>query len=100
MIQKIKSKLILLAYFLLALALAFLVFAIVKELSAEKTGFTKGEKLPIPEEEGPPKFNLSDNVEITQKDCANQCKTFENNPEDLKYCQNYCLAKGFPINSL
>ncbi len=95
-----KSKLIILAYFLLAAALAFLVFAIVRELSTGKAGFSKGEKLPIPEEEGPPKFNLSDNVEITQKDCANQCKSFENNPEDLKYCQNYCLAKSLPTNSL
>jgi len=94
MIQKIKSKLILLAYFLLAMALAFLVFTIVRELSTEKAGFTKGKKLPIPEEEGPPKFSLSDNIEITQKDCTNQCHDFNNNPEDLKYCQNYCLAKN------
>lgn len=94
-----KSKLIILAYFLLAAALAFLVFAIVRELSTGKAGFSKGEKLPIPvEEENQPKFNLSDNVEITQKDCANQCKTFENNPEDLKYCQNYCSA--FPKGTL
>ena len=98
MIQKIKSKLILLVYLLLAVALAFLVFAIVKELSTEKSGFTKGEKLPIPEEKILPNFNLSDNIEITQKDCANQCKTFENDPEDLKYCQNYCSSfpKGTP----
>ncbi len=77
-------------YFVLALALVFLVYLIVRELMTKEDGFTKGKKLPVQNEEVQPTFNLSDNIEITQKDCLNQCRYFQNNPEDLKYCQKFC----------
>jgi hypothetical protein len=97
MFQKIKSKLTTLLYFFLIILLALCVFLIVRELATQENGFTQGQKLPVENEKIEPAFNLSDNIEITQKDCANNCQPFNHNPVDLEFCQKSCRDKGFLI---
>jgi hypothetical protein len=97
--MRFRTKIILSLYALSIILLAFLVYYIVAERHANPSGFAGKKTSPVFLEEeikSEPTFKLSDNIEVTQKDCAAQCQTFKNNPLDLQYCQNFCKGKGFP----
>lgn len=92
MSAKIKKILMIFSYVSLVALLVFLVYEIIKEKAALRTGFTKEQAIQkkMDEQKNAPKFNLSDNVEVTKTDCLNFCQKFKNNSEDYSYCQNLC----------
>jgi hypothetical protein len=89
--KSIKTKLISASYLFLIITLAVLVYAIAKERYSQIALESKKIQKPIIEEKpDEPPMSLTQKTQIVAADCANQCKSFKNNPEDLQYCQEFC----------